>query len=116
MNNQDCGTEKKNSIGTTKRRSILDNVHPMINNTEKTTEEDKADALLSQAFYMYEKNRSTQLNSTITELESVVQRHELYLKLFKGVDPSSLPHKTRKTVKTVPVPGMLIYINSYMVL
>lgn len=107
MNDHDYGAEKKKSIGTTKRKSIFDNVHPMINNNEKTTEEDKADSLLSQAFYVCEKNRSTQLNSTITELESAIQRHELYLKHFKGVDPRSLPHKTRKTVKKVPVPGML---------
>lgn len=109
--------EKKKNTGALKRKSVFDNVQPMINNTEKATEEDKADSLLSQAFYMYEKNRSEQLNSSITELESTIQRHELYLKHFKGVDPSSLPHKKRKTIKKAPVPGkLLIYFFSFFFL
>ncbi len=95
-NNQQV--EKKKRVR--RKREVDDDIQPD-SNAEDDTEEDKADLLLSQAFIKKEKNRTLQLNSTIIELKEAIQRHQLYVKHFKGINPSCLPYK--KAQRAPPV-------------
>lgn len=96
--------EKKKRV---RRKSNIDDLQPD-SNAEDDTEEDKADLLLSQAFLKKEKNRTLQLNSTLIELKRTVQRHELYVKHFKGVNRRCLPYNK---AKRTPVKSKLLSLN-----
>jgi len=54
------------------------------------SEEDKGDALLSEAFLKEEKNRNQVLTKTFLELADAIKRHEFYAKRFLGLDNSAL--------------------------
>jgi len=88
--------EKKKRV---RRKRDVDDIQPD-SNAEDDTEEDKADLLLSQAFLQKEKTYTLQLDSTIIELKEAIQRHQLYMKHFKGVSPHCLPYKNKKRAPT----------------
>ena len=96
--------EKKKRL---RRKRDVDEIQPD-SNAEDDTEEDKADWLLTQTFLKKEKNRTLQLNATLMDLKGAIQRHQLYMKHFQGVDPHSLPYKK---AQRAPVKSIALRLN-----
>lgn len=100
--------KKKKRLAPEKVPLSVESEESTLNTTksDKDTEEDKADLLLSEAFLKEEKNRNQHLTLSTKEMMETVKRHQLYVKHFIG--PQYLVNSIIKEIDLKADTGIII--------